>query len=775
MKQKRFGCTKEELLPFVKKMQQEYMQSLVNNFDKSKIPFWTLSITSSTESDTQTYTLLCPDCRQTFTYNRQKNSSLGNPVCPHCGFQSQYSSWGTASFSPVNFQSEVWFSGGNRTMVIEHEGFLIAANISGSCILRDNGTAPELSAKQPNVTSVIAAGDKTAVYYHVETPDDISEGDWKKKQFKAASHYFNPVRSGYVNPIVIPVCSEIQDWMDKHSYTNFDDVINHYKSNRKTYSVTKPTVDKTKVRPIHLDSFFERIKNNAVCFIRSEFDAVLGIERKYYYCEHCKKEFITEDEADRPSRIIDTCYNYRHSYQSHASVMCPHCKTAGELLWQTKNDNIPLGQVAILQDYSDSNVKDGVFVRVVDTEVKVGLDGENIPFYSFSYSLNSYAALLNKEKEKPLCFRLDGSSWINDSIRGFNSYEYEDFIIDAAPGSWLAYSGFSEYFGEKNRFVRKFHRCDDISRYFLALAKYPVIEKLVKVGYGDVIKRTINLPSTNVEYASFVEQVKGKTTISEVTGLPAKIAVKVADWIDYVHDIAYFRSLYNMDKTASAEDLIYAKENKYSSVDVVFNTLKGITLKSINEYMEGVRVHQCFPPSEAFGFWRDYISTCADIGMNVNDKSVKYPNSLKREHDKVIAKRTFVKNEKQAAAFAEQVARCQEKFGYENRDFIIRAPKDTKELFEEGRILCHSVGSYTDIISRGDTCIMFIRKKDAPDTPWYTLEVREKDNKIPEIRGFCNRLVDEEVEVPLCKFLAKWANSHHLDIDSALRTAKKYR
>ena len=48
---------------------------------------------------------------------------------------------------------------------------------------------------------------------------------------------------------------------------------------------------------------------------------------------------------------------------------------------------------------------------------------------------------------------------------------------------------------------------------------------------------------------------------------------------------------------------------------------------------------------------------------------------------------------------------------------MIVSPKDMKDLFEEGRKLNHCVGSYSDRIIAGTSCIMFIRKTEDPDKP----------------------------------------------------------
>ena len=47
---------------------------------------------------------------------------------------------------------------------------------------------------------------------------------------------------------------------------------------------------------------------------------------------------------------------------------------------------------------------------------------------------------------------------------------------------------------------------------------------------------------------------------------------------------------------------------------------------------------------------------------------------------------------------------------------------------------------------------MLVRREDAPDAPWYTLELDMKDLKVLQNRGKCNCEETQEVKV----FVALW-------------------
>src|SRR5690606_20965988 len=74
---------------------------------------------------------------------------------------------------------------------------------------------------------------------------------------------------------------------------------------------------------------------------------------------------------------------------------------------------------------------------------------------------------------------------------------------------------------------------------------------------------------------------------------------------------------------------------------------------------------------------------------------------------------------------------------FEHKGLLIRLPKTPNEIIQEGKKLDHCVGSYADRHAKGETTIMFIRRKDKPDNPYYTVEIR--NNNVMQVRGIRNK------------------------------------
>ena len=68
-----------------------------------------------------------------------------------------------------------------------------------------------------------------------------------------------------------------------------------------------------------------------------------------------------------------------------------------------------------------------------------------------------------------------------------------------------------------------------------------------------------------------------------------------------------------------------------------------------------------------------------------------------------------------------------------------------QEIIDEGKALCHCVGGYAERHAKGKLHIMFIRKADKPDVPFYTVEV-DLFGKIVQVRGQRNCKTTPEVD-----------------------------
>lgn len=135
----------------------------------------------------------------------------------------------------------------------------------------------------------------------------------------------------------------------------------------------------------------------------------------------------------------------------------------------------------------------------------------------------------------------------------------------------------------------------------------------------------------------------------------------------------------------------------------------------------------------------------------------KYPKHLKEAHDKT----TLIYNLNQEY-FQHKTAiklhnECK-KLEYKDDDYCIITPEDSSELINEGISLHHCVGSYVKKVDTGETSILFLRKTDVPTESLITIEYQ--DGVIKQVRGLCERLMDEKER----KFFDKWTKKFKIDV-----------
>lgn len=147
---------------------------------------------------------------------------------------------------------------------------------------------------------------------------------------------------------------------------------------------------------------------------------------------------------------------------------------------------------------------------------------------------------------------------------------------------------------------------------------------------------------------------------------------------------------------------------------------------------------------------------CLAIQLEIYGKvKDKYPEHFKEMHDKVVLiynlNQEYFKERK-----IEALNNYNKKLEYSDGEYAIIVAKTSEDLISEGINLHHCVGSYVGRVQNGDCSIFFLRKANDLETSLITIEVRE--NKVIQVRGLCERLMDDNER----KFFNKWVNEKNL-------------
>lgn len=135
--------------------------------------------------------------------------------------------------------------------------------------------------------------------------------------------------------------------------------------------------------------------------------------------------------------------------------------------------------------------------------------------------------------------------------------------------------------------------------------------------------------------------------------------------------------------------------------------------------------------------YRDYLDQCMHLNYNLRDTAICMPRSFHNAHTRLSGIISYNHDKIMQNRFKENMP-LRENLEFQYGGFIIRQPKSIDEITEEGAALNHCVGGYAERHALGKLHIMFIRKKDKPDVPYYTMEI-SCSGKIIQVRGFRNR------------------------------------
>lgn len=167
----------------------------------------------------------------------------------------------------------------------------------------------------------------------------------------------------------------------------------------------------------------------------------------------------------------------------------------------------------------------------------------------------------------------------------------------------------------------------------------------------------------------------------------------------------------------------------------------------------------------------DYRSMAKSLGLPMDQPAVSMPKDFQKAHDHLV----MISNQEEAKRRAEEYRKEAERFKpfnavldeirdiytYSDGEYCVVVPKDVPDMIEDAHTLQHCVAAnkeeYLEKIRARLTYILFMRKSDSPDTPYYTLEVEAGSACIRQQRTVRNsRPLKEVFEAQFGKFLAKW-------------------
>ena len=344
----------------------------------------------------------------------------------------------------------------------------------------------------------------------------------------------------------------------------------------------------------------------------------------------------------------------------------------------------------------------------------------------------------------------DISSRFSDGDGQTYAIQSKDEIVDVIKKSAMARSGLAEAWG----LVKEYAAVDRLfaTRYIRAWYAFPQIELLVKA----------NIPFITSEYMQnalneYSAVPQGKN-VCEILGI-SKVALKVArEHNMHKSDAKQFSKLWEAEQSMTYEKFKGIQKEFDVGRFLALSTKYHISFDSILHYMDSVYDHQCIVRREALNVWWDYLNMAHELSMDLSQKSLLYPRSLKKEHDVAVFAYNAMKRSIDAHRFVETAQANKARYAYTREPFFVKIPECPEDIIEEATKQHNCLRSYIERVRDGSTTVAFIRRTESPDDSYVSVEIY--DNKLYQVKTAFNNNPDDK---ELTKFLQYWCDACNID------------
>ena len=305
------------------------------------------------------------------------------------------------------------------------------------------------------------------------------------------------------------------------------------------------------------------------------------------------------------------------------------------------------------------------------------------------------------------------------------------------------------------------HPVTDPEKYLAVWKRVPKMEQIWKAGLQRLTKECFN----NCDSVRKLVLCPSEPGLIRALGLDTTKFRRLRQLDGDTETLAWLQLEKRTGQRITDDMLRWSKKERISPRDLVFIADR-MSLVQIRNYLE--RQKRYFDDScrQALTTWQDYLAMAERLHYDTSDEIVYRVRKLRQRHDELVLQSEAGSLEEQAAKMAEKYphvdAICmelQKKYAYSDDDYTVIAPQNIFEIITEGRMLHHCVGNdgagerYYDRMERRESFILFLRRTEEPNDPYYTLEI-EPDGTVRQKRTLFDRQY-EDIE-QATEFLIKW-------------------
>lgn len=290
--------------------------------------------------------------------------------------------------------------------------------------------------------------------------------------------------------------------------------------------------------------------------------------------------------------------------------------------------------------------------------------------------------------------------------------------------------------------------------YLAAFKKRPILEKLIKADLYQLTQEVL-WDNTQMQFKSDSSLAKALEINKDQLKRLRKMngGILALNWLQYEK---------RSNKNISDDVIVWFQKSELDPDKLSFILdrmsplqVKNYLIRQAEQYDESIR--------GTLTTWKDYLSMAEKCGHDVEDEIIYRTSKLFKRHQDLVDKMVQLKRLERVREVLAQFPNVQrilleikEKYAYEDKEYAIIVPKSIEEICREGETLHHCVGSsdnYFAKIHSKEAYILFLRKMQHIDLPYYTLEV-EPDGTIRQKQTGYGREKKDIQSVQ--EFLTRW-------------------
>lgn len=279
---------------------------------------------------------------------------------------------------------------------------------------------------------------------------------------------------------------------------------------------------------------------------------------------------------------------------------------------------------------------------------------------------------------------------------------------------------------------------------------YPALKRDFEEGLNRFLKSHSNMQLCTLNSKMFGYIYEDKGPLHQMIGIPLYMLksigcdTRIKDTTKVIRGIKtmFWESkdyLSSMNKNAVDSLLLCLRRNFSSKMFIPEEKIENITILVKVFGPQNIEGYINFVAKCNEYLYAEYLRRISRISSFVETKDFEWKlkgNELVRSFDSITTAYELYENKRFLAQFENKYKKNKEKwekYEYESDKLIITYPKSPQDVVKEGITLHHCAKNFVQPVADGQTLMLFIRKKESPDKPYFTLEIR--NNAVRQCHG----------------------------------------